>query len=71
MRFKVYGRPKNKIVRVALRPKADNILLGLGWVMTFHTLIGKTRFGVYGSPKNKIVRALLKLKADNILSGLG
>ncbi|KAH9705032.1 hypothetical protein KPL70_011714 [Citrus sinensis] len=33
-RFGVYGRPKNKSVRALLRPKADNILPGLGWVMT-------------------------------------
>ena len=34
MRFGVYGRPKNKTVLALLRPKANNILLGLGWVMT-------------------------------------
>ncbi|KAH9723914.1 hypothetical protein KPL70_007306 [Citrus sinensis] len=33
-RFGVYGCPKNKSVRGLLRPKADNILPGLGWVMT-------------------------------------
>ena len=33
-RFGVYGRPKNKSVRALLRPKADNNLIGLSWVMT-------------------------------------
>ena len=32
--FRVYGRPRNRIVQVLLRLKADNILSGLGWVMT-------------------------------------
>ncbi|KAH9744087.1 hypothetical protein KPL70_003536 [Citrus sinensis] len=36
----VYGRPKNKSVRALLRLKADNILPGLGWVMT-----GRIKFG--------------------------
>ena len=31
----VYGHPKNKIMRALLRPKTDNILAGLGWVMTY------------------------------------
>ena len=30
----MYGHPRNKTVRVLLRPKVDKILLGLGWVMT-------------------------------------
>ena len=32
--FRVYGSPKNKTVRALLRPKVNNILPGLGWVMT-------------------------------------
>ena len=32
--FRVYERFRNKTVWVLLRPKADNILAGLGWVMT-------------------------------------
>ena len=31
MHFEEYGRPK---MRALLRPKADNILLDLGWAMT-------------------------------------
>ena len=35
MYFRMYGRPRNKIVQALLRPKADNILLDLGWVITY------------------------------------
>ena len=34
MDVKIIIHPKNKIVRALLSPKADNILAGLGWVMT-------------------------------------
>ena len=34
MGFGVYGHPRNKTVRALLRPKADNILLRMSWVMT-------------------------------------
>ena len=33
-RFGVYERPRNKTVRALLRPKVDNILPSLDWVMT-------------------------------------
>ena len=33
--FGVYGHPRNKNVQALLRPKADNILPGLGWVMIY------------------------------------
>lgn len=34
MCFGVYGHPRNKTVRALLRPKADNILPSLSWVIT-------------------------------------
>ena len=34
MCFKVHERPKNKIVQILLKLKADNIFPGRSWVMT-------------------------------------
>lgn len=35
IRFGVHGYPKTKLIRALLGPKADNILSGLSWVMTY------------------------------------
>ena len=50
MHFEVYGRLIKKIVRTLLRPKTDNILSGLSWVITDDIRAASRVLLCYGGP---------------------
>ena len=79
--FELYRRPMNKIVRTLLKPKADNILTGLGWVMklwNFHDFRDSASSLRFAPPSLKRTRGatlisfvMTELRSGKILSALG